>query len=103
MAWREVAQASAIPDDEGLALVVAGKPIALFRAEGEIYAIADLCSHEAQPLSMGYFENCVIECPFHQACFDVRTGKVLSGPTQEDVATYPVRVENGAVLLDIES
>jgi len=41
----------------------------------------------------------VIECPLHYACFDVRTGKLLSGPVSGDVPTYAVRVEGDTVYV----
>jgi len=41
----------------------------------------------------------VVECPLHYACFDVRTGKLLSGPVAVDVATYEVRVDGDMVYV----
>ena len=41
----------------------------------------------------------MIECPLHYACFDVRTGKFLSGPASADVATYETRLEDDTVYL----
>jgi hypothetical protein len=41
----------------------------------------------------------VIECPLHFAIFDVRTGKLLSGPTAADVPTYQVQVEDDTVYV----
>ena len=41
----------------------------------------------------------MIECPLHYACFDVRTGKLLSGPASADGVTYEVRVEGDTVCV----
>jgi naphthalene 1,2-dioxygenase system ferredoxin subunit len=101
VSWQEVARFGDIPDDEGFRVEVAGNAIALFKYEGEVYAIDDTCTHAEASLATGFLEDCQIECPLHQACFDIRTGKVTQGPATEDVRTYPARVENGAVLLDI--
>src|SRR5262249_52098878 len=46
--------------------------------------------------------DATIECPLHQALFDIRTGKALSGPAAEDLGVYPVRIEGGDVLIDLE-
>jgi nitrite reductase/ring-hydroxylating ferredoxin subunit len=52
-------------------------------------------------MSDGYLEDGVIECPLHQARFDVRTGRVLSGPTDVPLATYPVRLEEDRLLVQL--
>lgn len=101
MGWREVARVEDIPAEEALRVVVEGRAVALFHVEGAVYAIDDLCTHAEASLSQGYLDGCVIECPLHQACFDVRTGRVLEGPATEDVRAYPAKVEAGAVLLDV--
>lgn len=99
MSWRQVALLADIPSDEGHRVEVAGRAIALFKCEGEIFAIDDLCSHAEASLASGFLDGCQIECPLHQACFDVRTGKVTAGPATEDVRSYPTRVENDAVFV----
>lgn len=101
--WVEAAREADVPADEGLFVQLGGKRIALFRADDAIYAIGDTCPHTGDgQLSLGFLDGAVIECPLHQACFDLRTGKVLQGPATEDVPTYEVRVEAGAVMLKIE-
>lgn len=100
MTWHKVARADEIPADEGLRIVVDGHAIALFQAEGQIYAIDDLCTHEEASLATGYLDGCIIECPLHQACFDIRTGEVTEGPARDNVRAYRVRVEEGAVLVE---
>jgi naphthalene 1,2-dioxygenase system ferredoxin subunit len=101
--WVEAARVEDIPEDDGFCAEVGGRRIALFRAEGEIYALDNSCPHTGDgQLSLGFLDGCVIECPLHQACFDIRTGKVLEGPATQDVRSYPVRVEAGAVLLRLE-
>jgi len=101
VSWQQVARLADIPDDEGHRVEVAGRAIALFKYEGEIFAIDDLCSHAEASLATGFLDGCQIECPLHQACFDVRTGKVTAGPATEDVRSYPARVENDAVFVDV--
>ncbi|MBN8605552.1 MAG: nitrite reductase small subunit NirD [Caulobacterales bacterium] len=100
MSWHQVAQADDVPEDEGLCVKIDGHAIALFRVEGEIYAIDDLCSHAEASLAAGFVDGGLIECPLHQACFDIRTGKVMTGPATEDVRSYRVKIEGGAVLVE---
>src|SRR4028118_1709856 len=55
------------------------EPIAVFNVDGEFYAIDDTCTHQDASLADGWLDGCVVECPLHASCFDLRTGKV-SGP-----------------------
>jgi Ferredoxin subunits of nitrite reductase and ring-hydroxylating dioxygenases len=59
----------------------------------------DTCGHRGAPLSRGKLVGHEIECPLHFARFDVRTGKLASGPASADVVTYEVRVEQDTVYV----
>jgi nitrite reductase/ring-hydroxylating ferredoxin subunit len=80
-------------------VVVDRKRVLLANVDGAFYALQDVCGHRGAPLSRGDLTGHVIECPLHYACFDVRTGKLLSGPASADVVTYEVRVEGGTVYV----
>ena len=67
--------------------------------DGEFYALRDACGHRQEPLSKGKLDGHVVECPLHFATFDVRTGKLLSGPVAEDVCTYEVQVKDDTVYV----
>ena len=100
MAWKAVAKFSDLPEDEGVCVVVEGRKVALFKVEDEVFAIDDTCSHAEAQLSQGFVEDCTVECPLHQACFDLRTGAALSAPATEPVNTYSVKVEQGDVFIE---
>ncbi|MBI2977090.1 MAG: non-heme iron oxygenase ferredoxin subunit [Chloroflexi bacterium] len=78
-----------------------GLSIAVFNIAGSYYAIADVCSHDDGPVAEGDLYDAEIECPRHGARFDVRTGKVLSFPAIVDIPSYPVKVENGEILVGL--
>jgi 3-phenylpropionate/trans-cinnamate dioxygenase ferredoxin subunit len=80
----------------------AGRSLLLANVQGEVYAIAALCTHLEGPLSQGTLEGSVLTCPWHGSRFDVRTGGVLNRPATEALATYPVRVEDGDVKVALE-
>lgn len=71
--------------------------------DGTFYAIEDVCTHDGGPLGEGILEGVAIECPRHGAQFDVRTGEVLLPPAVVSIQNYPVRVENGMVLVELET
>jgi 3-phenylpropionate/trans-cinnamate dioxygenase ferredoxin subunit len=79
-----------------------GEPVVVFNIADEIFAIADVCTHDDGPLGEGEIENHQIVCPRHGARFDVRTGKVLSLPAVKGVKTYPIKVENNVIQIGIE-
>jgi 3-phenylpropionate/trans-cinnamate dioxygenase ferredoxin subunit len=73
----------------------------VFNIAGSFYCIADVCSHDDGPVAEGDLYDDEIECPRHGARFDVRTGKVLTFPAIVDIPAYPVRVEDGEVLVGL--
>lgn len=75
--------------------------IALFCAEGKFYATQDLCTHEHAFLSDGVLIDCVVECPFHQGRFDVRTGAALSAPVIVPLKTYPLKIVDGKIYVNV--
>ncbi len=85
-------------------LVHAGEiSVGVYNVDGELYAIEDRCSHDDGPLVEGDWEpeEAVVVCPRHGSRFDIRTGRPLTLPAFEPVATFPVRVDGGRVMLEV--
>jgi 3-phenylpropionate/trans-cinnamate dioxygenase ferredoxin component len=82
-------------------VLVEGHPVAVFNAEGHLYAIDDTCTHQDASLSEGWLEGCLVECPLHASCFDLRTGAVTAPPAREPVRTYRVEVSDGMVCVNL--
>ena len=82
--------------------VTAGdRRIALFNENGTLVALDDACTHVGGPLSEGLCENGVVTCPWHGAQFRIEDGTALSPPASGNVRRYPVRVEEGAIAIEI--
>jgi 3-phenylpropionate/trans-cinnamate dioxygenase ferredoxin component len=96
-----VATTDEIPNGARKLLEVDGRAIAVFNIAGTYYCIADVCSHDDGPVAEGELVGTEIECPRHGARFDVRTGKVLSFPAIVAIPAYPVRIEDGDVLIGL--
>ncbi|WP_330277893.1 bifunctional 3-phenylpropionate/cinnamic acid dioxygenase ferredoxin subunit [Lentzea sp. NBC_00516] len=91
-----------LPPGEAVRIVGPHAPIAVFNAEGAIYAIDDTCTHQDASLSEGWLEGCLVECPLHAASFDLRTGAPTCLPAKRPVKTYSVQVNDGEVYVDAE-
>lgn len=77
-----------------------GRRVCLVRDGDTVHAVEDRCPHRDFAISGGdLVEPCVLECPWHGARFDVRTGAVLSGPCTDDLGIYPVQVADGDVFV----
>jgi len=81
---------------------VGGEEVVLIRWEGEIFALEDRCSHQDFPLSEGEVANGRIECVFHGAKFDVRTGKAVQLPAVKPVRTFPVEIRGDEVFVQVD-
>jgi NAD(P)H-dependent nitrite reductase small subunit len=99
--WHRVASTEDFRNSEAKAVTLSGRAIGLFRAADGYYAIDDICTHEFALLSDGFVEGCEVECPLHMARFDLRTGKAMSPPADQDVATFPVRVEGTDIYVGL--
>ena len=98
--WITVASLADVPEGQMLAVDVAGEAVCLYNLGGTVYATQNVCTHAEASLAEGYIDGDCIECPLHQALFDIRTGKVKSAPATEDLRVYPVRVEGDAIRVD---
>jgi 3-phenylpropionate/trans-cinnamate dioxygenase ferredoxin subunit len=90
---------SEVPEEGAVGVEVAAVPVAIVRADGEIYAIRDVCSHEEVPLSEGEVYDHTVECWLHGSCFDLRTGKPTGPPATQAVPTYQVKIDGDDVFV----
>jgi 3-phenylpropionate/trans-cinnamate dioxygenase ferredoxin component len=80
-----------------------GRKVGVFNADGELYAIEDRCSHDDGPLAEGPFDPDArtVECPRHGSLFDLTTGRPKTLPAYLPVQTFPVRVEDGVIKMEV--
>ncbi len=99
MAEIEVARLEDFPPGSVKIVLTASISIGVYNCNGELYALEDRCSHDDGPLCEGDWDrdSCTVVCPRHGSNFDLRTGRPLTLPAYEPVATYPVKVEDGLV------
>ena len=88
-----VATLSDLAEGAGLCVEAAGRRVALFRIDGQVYAIDDTCTHAEASLCEGHVSGDEVICPLHAASFNIKTGEATCPPAYEPVRTYDVRVE----------
>jgi 3-phenylpropionate/trans-cinnamate dioxygenase ferredoxin subunit len=92
---------SELEPETPLRVVLGEVPVSVVLAEGEVFAINDICSHANVSLSEGEVEDCSIECWLHGSSFDLRTGKPNALPATRPVPVYPVHVEGDEVFVSV--
>ncbi|MEW1720209.1 bifunctional 3-phenylpropionate/cinnamic acid dioxygenase ferredoxin subunit [Streptomyces sp. NPDC093109] len=86
-----------LPEGEAMRIDTTQPPIAVFHAEGALYAIDDTCTHQDASLAEGWLEGCLVECPLHAASFDLRTGQPTCLPARRPVRVHRVTVDDGVI------
>ena len=99
--WHLAGNVGSFEDEDVEQIKVGSLAIAVYRANGEFYATQDLCTHEHAYLSDGVVIDCIVECPFHQGRFDIRNGKPMGAPVIVPLKTYPVKVVDGQIYVNV--
>jgi len=91
------------PGSVKLVTVALGTFVGVYNCGGTLYAIEDRCSHDDGPLCEGDWdqETCTVVCPRHGSSFELSSGRPLSLPAYQPVETYPVRIVDGVVRVDV--
>ncbi len=67
-----------------------GKQVLLARVGADIFAVAPNCTHYNGPLSEGLLVGTTVRCPWHHACFDLRTGEAVRAPALSPLGCWDV-------------
>lgn len=117
MALYSVCKEGEIPVGSSKPMKVEGENILLFHLEDGYYATQSNCTHLFMPLKKGKIqEGCRIQCPFHRAEFDIKSGEVVKWANfppgiqlvntirkEKALKTYNVEIKNGEVMVDLSS
>ncbi len=99
--WVDVGAADALKDPPLRRISVQNRDIALSFRDETFGALANACNHVGGPLGEGGLDGDYVTCPWHQWKFHRATGKGEPGFEEDAVPAYPVKVENGRVLVDL--
>jgi 3-phenylpropionate/trans-cinnamate dioxygenase ferredoxin subunit len=98
-----VGSASDVPEGTVRVVECAGRSLALANVDGELFAIDNVCTHDAGPLGEGELFQGRVICPRHGAAFDPKSGKVLTLPAVRDVAAFEVTLEGDDVYIECDA
>jgi nitrite reductase (NADH) small subunit len=96
----KLGRAADVPEGGARPFEANGRRLAIFRVDGVLHALDGVCPHRGGPLGEATLEGGVATCPWHGWRFDVRTGGCLNVPGRVQ-ARFPVREEDGAILVEI--
>lgn len=99
--WVEVAEANELSEESALEVVVGGRIIAIFRHNGELFALDGMCAHQGGPIAKGMVSDGCVTCPWHGWQYELATGiqTVNRQPLQE---RFEVRVRGEKLEVKIE-
>jgi 3-phenylpropionate/trans-cinnamate dioxygenase ferredoxin component len=96
-----VAEADELKPAQMKRLLVGGKRLLLCNADGTLYCVDEMCSHEDYSLYLGCIKDGKIKCSLHGSYFDLQTGRPTCEPADEPIRTYPLKIESGQVWVQV--
>lgn len=101
MGFVKVASSKDLGSGKMMGVEAGGNPILVVNVKGNCYAIGSICTHMGCLLSDGGLEGETVTCPCHGSKFDVRTGKVVSGPATKPEPSYEMKIEKDQIMVKI--
>ena len=101
--WVEACAAEGIDEEDVVRFDHAGRTYAIYRSpDNEFFVTVGLCTHEKVHLADGLVMDDIIECPKHNGRFNYKTGEAKGAPVCVNLKTYPARVEDGRVMVELD-
>lgn len=100
--WTRACEADDVDTEDVIGVEIGGARYAIYRSPDDSFHATDgYCTHEKFLLADGLVMDNIIECPKHNGRFDYTTGEGKGAPICEDLKTYPVKVDDGVVFVDV--
>jgi NAD(P)H-dependent nitrite reductase small subunit len=101
MSWIRITEENGIPLREGRCVKVGKREIAVFHLPKKFFAVDNLCPHNQGPLCDGIVKGTTVVCPLHAWNISLETGQVVKPDVPVSVRTYPVRIREGIIEIDV--
>jgi nitrite reductase (NADH) small subunit len=102
MKWVRITSTDRIPLREGRSVRVDGMEIAIFNLGDRFLAVDNACPHRGGPLCDGIVSGATVTCPLHGYKLCLESGNMLKPDLDLRVATYPVRVDDGIIQIQVD-
>lgn len=100
--WIEACEVDDVDEEDVIRFDHGDRTFAIYRSpDDEFFATDGLCTHERVHLADGLVMDDIIECPKHNGRFNYKTGAAKGAPVCVNLQTYPVRVADGKVLIEV--
>jgi nitrite reductase/ring-hydroxylating ferredoxin subunit len=100
--YTKICKVSELKEGQGKRFLVKDIDVALFKVDGEVYALNNICPHQHTALIYdGYIEEDCVVCPAHGWMFNLKTGKQPTGAKGLD--SYPVKIIDGEVFARVNA
>jgi len=100
MPFVKIATLAQLPPESVTEVLLGDRPYAICNVGGAVHALSGVCIHRGGPLGQGQIHEGRVVCPYHLWEFDCATGEFDFDPSRR-VPTFPVKVENGDVYLQV--
>ena len=97
--FKKTLKVSEVPSGQMKAVEFENEIVCIVNIGGKFYAINNVCTHEGGSLAEGTLNEFEVECPWHGARFDVRTGEVKSPPAESPVSTYEIKIDRDDIWI----
>ena len=100
--WVDVAPSESLSEGVAKEVVVEGRIVAVFRHNGELFAMDGMCAHQGGPIAEGQVEHGCVTCPWHGWQYELETGiqTINRQPLQE---SFPIREQDGRVEIQLRA
>ncbi|OBQ75412.1 MocE family 2Fe-2S type ferredoxin [Mesorhizobium erdmanii] len=100
--WAEACAVDDVEKEDVIRFDRGGRTFAVYRSPDDKFFVTDgYCTHEKAHLADGLVMDDIIECPKHNGRFNYKTGQAKGAPVCVNLATYPVKIEAGKVMIQI--
>lgn len=98
--WIAVADSADLAAEHAIEVVAGGLVVAIFRHEGNLFALDGMCAHQGGPIASGEIAHGCVTCPWHGWQYELKTG-IQTVNRQPLQTTYPVRETDGKIELQL--
>ncbi|RQN35262.1 non-heme iron oxygenase ferredoxin subunit [Paraburkholderia tropica] len=100
--WRCAGHAGDLTEDAPIEYKLDGTEIGIYRVGDEVYALENVCPHAYALLTQGFVDEGTVECPLHEAVFDIKSGECIKGPGGRALKQYAVRLAGEEIQIKVE-